>query len=94
MCLLVDAIDVDILVKNVEAIRHRLVKEFIRDRLKRTGKCLLCTARIRPIRKERQGKVVLIGKLKEEVYETPRFVHFSLQESKYLFMAQIIYNRT
>ena len=67
-----DAPDVDVLVKNVEALRHKLVVDFVRDQIRRSGKCVHCQARIRPVKQEHHAKVVLMGKLKEDTYETPR----------------------
>lgn len=64
--------DVDVLVKNVEALKHKLVTEFVRDQLKQSGKCLHCKTRMRRINQEHNTKVVLMGKLKEEIYHTPK----------------------
>ena len=69
-----DSTDVDILVKNVEAMRHKLVKEFIREKLVRSGKCAHCAVRVHPVRQDNHAKVVLLGKINAEVYDTPRCV--------------------
>ena len=69
-----DCTDVDILVKNVEAMRHKLVKEFIREKLVRSGKCAHCAVRVHPVRQDNHAKVVLLGKIYAEVYDTPRCV--------------------
>ena len=67
-----DAQDVDVLVKNVEALRHKLVTDFVRNEIRRAGKCAHCQARIRPVKQEHHARVVLMGKLKDDTYETPR----------------------